>query len=44
MYAMGGAFALTLIMIFFRMPESAYAREALNIDTGNEKVGRDRVL
>lgn len=42
MYGMGGAFALTLIMIFFWMPESAYAREALNIDTGNEKVGRGR--
>lgn len=39
---MGGAFALTLIMVFFWMPESAYAREALNIDSGETKV-RDRL-
>lgn len=42
MYGMGGAFALAFIMVFFWMPESAYAREALNIDTGNEKVGSYR--
>lgn len=35
---MGGAFGLALILIFFWMPESAFARQALNIDTGNEKV------
>jgi hypothetical protein len=35
---MGGAFALALIMIFFWMPESAYMREALNIDTGDTNV------
>jgi hypothetical protein len=35
---MGGAFALALIMIFFWMPESAYNREALNIDTGDTNV------
>ncbi|KAJ5305840.1 hypothetical protein N7508_004855 [Penicillium antarcticum] len=39
LHAMGGAFGLALIMIFFWMPESAYAcRHALNIDTGNEAV------
>ncbi|KAF3400113.1 hypothetical protein F1880_008153 [Penicillium rolfsii] len=38
LHAMGGAFALALIMIFFWMPESAYNREALNIDTGNTNV------
>ncbi|KAL4960062.1 major facilitator superfamily domain-containing protein [Aspergillus stella-maris] len=33
---MGGAFALTLIMVFFWMPETAYdRRDALNIDTGH---------
>lgn len=35
---MGGAFALTFIMVFFWMPESAYMREALNIDTGDTNV------
>lgn len=38
LHAMGGAFGLALIMIFFWMPESAYAREALNIDTGDTNV------
>lgn len=35
---MGGAFALTLIMVFFWMPESAYSRQSLNIDTGEANV------
>lgn len=35
---MGGAFALAFILIFFWMPESAYMREALNIDTGDTNV------
>jgi hypothetical protein len=35
---MGGAFALALILVFFWMPESAYAREALNIDTADTNV------
>ncbi|KAJ6113376.1 major facilitator superfamily domain-containing protein [Penicillium sp. IBT 18751x] len=38
LYAMGGAFALALILVFFWMPESAYAREALNIDTADRTV------
>jgi hypothetical protein len=38
LHAMGGAFALTLIMVFFWMPESAYCRQALNIDTGEANV------
>ncbi|KAL5363877.1 major facilitator superfamily domain-containing protein [Aspergillus floccosus] len=39
LHGMGGAFALTLIMVFFWMPESAYARkDVLNIDTGDEAV------
>lgn len=34
---MGGAFALTLIMIFFWMPETAYVRTgATNLDTGSK--------
>ncbi|KAE8143115.1 major facilitator superfamily domain-containing protein [Aspergillus pseudotamarii] len=41
LHAMGGAFALTLIMVFFWMPESAYAREALNIDTGETNVAAE---
>lgn len=41
--AMGGAFALALILVFFWMPESAYAREALNIDTADTNVS-DLVL
>ncbi|KAL4883946.1 major facilitator superfamily domain-containing protein [Aspergillus karnatakaensis] len=37
LYGMGGAFALTLIMVFFWMPETAYARtDALSIDTGHD--------
>lgn len=36
---MGGAFALTLIMVFFWMPETAYVRtDALSIDTGFDLV------
>lgn len=35
---MGGAFALALILVFFWMPESAYTREALNIDTTDRNV------
>lgn len=38
LHGMGGAFALTLILVFFWMPESAYMREALNIDTGETNV------
>ncbi|KAJ5376928.1 cycloheximide resistance protein, partial [Penicillium cosmopolitanum] len=38
LHAMGGAFALTLIMVFFWMPESAYSRQSLNIDTGEANV------
>lgn len=38
LHGMGGAFALTLIMVFFWMPESAYTRKALNIDTGETTV------
>ncbi|KAL6239502.1 hypothetical protein BDW75DRAFT_236412 [Aspergillus navahoensis] len=35
LYGMGGAFALTLVMVFFWMPETAYVRtDALSIDTG----------
>lgn len=41
--AMGGAFALALILVFFWMPESAYTREALNIDTAVTNVS-DPVL
>ncbi|KAJ5946104.1 major facilitator superfamily domain-containing protein [Penicillium verhagenii] len=33
LYGMGGAFALAFILVFFWMPESAFKREALNIDT-----------
>ncbi|KAL5339595.1 major facilitator superfamily domain-containing protein [Aspergillus crustosus] len=37
LYGMGGAFALTLIMVFFWMPETAYTRtNALSIDTGHD--------
>ncbi|KAL4865809.1 hypothetical protein BDV12DRAFT_210910 [Aspergillus spectabilis] len=37
LYGMGGAFALTLIMVFFWMPETAYPRtDALSIDTGHD--------
>lgn len=36
---MGGAFALTLLMVFFWMPESAYVRkDVVNIDTGENSV------
>ncbi|KAL2007440.1 hypothetical protein VTN00DRAFT_8878 [Thermoascus crustaceus] len=39
LHSMGGAFALALIMVFFWMPESAYARHGtLNIDTGNQSI------
>ncbi|KAF9887954.1 hypothetical protein FE257_009476 [Aspergillus nanangensis] len=39
LHGMGGAFALTLLMVFFWMPESAYVRkDALNIDTGDAAV------
>lgn len=38
LHGMGGAFALALILVFFWMPESAYMREALNIDTGETNV------
>ncbi|KAJ5887744.1 major facilitator superfamily domain-containing protein [Penicillium taxi] len=38
MHSMGGAFTLMLILVFFFMPETAYKREALNIDTGEATV------
>ncbi|KAJ5110041.1 cycloheximide resistance protein [Penicillium argentinense] len=38
LHAMGGAFALMLVMVVFWMPESAYSRQALNIDTGEASV------
>lgn len=38
LYGMGGAFALAFILVFFWMPESAFKREALNIDTGENQV------
>jgi hypothetical protein len=39
-YAMGGAFGLALIMIFFWMPETAYVRTGVvNLDTGSNNVG-----
>ncbi|KAJ5663214.1 cycloheximide resistance protein [Penicillium longicatenatum] len=38
LYGMGGAFALAFILVFFWMPESAFKREALNIDTGESQV------
>ncbi|KAJ5249105.1 major facilitator superfamily domain-containing protein [Penicillium chermesinum] len=38
LYAMGGAFSVQLILIFLWMPESAFKREALNIDTGKTTV------
>ncbi|KAJ5600490.1 cycloheximide resistance protein [Penicillium hetheringtonii] len=41
LHGMGGAFALTLIMVFFWMPESAYTRKALNIDTGETTISVD---
>jgi len=38
-YAMGGAFGLALIMIFFWMPETAYVRTGVvNLDTGSNNV------
>lgn len=38
-YAMGGAFGLALIMIFFWMPETAYVRRGVvNLDTGSNNV------
>ena len=38
-YAMGGAFGLSLIMIFFWMPETAFVRRgAVNLDTGANNV------
>lgn len=37
--SMGGAFALTLLMVIFWMPETAYTRsDALSIDTGHDLV------
>lgn len=38
-YAMGGAFGVALIMIFFWMPETAYVRTGtVNLDTGSNSV------
>ena len=40
--AMGGAFGLALIMIFFWMPETAFVRTgAVNLDTGSNDVSVD---
>ncbi|OGM40832.1 cycloheximide resistance protein [Aspergillus bombycis] len=44
LHAMGGAFALALIMVFFWMPESAYVRETLSIDTGETNVAVEQKL
>ncbi|KAJ5706820.1 major facilitator superfamily domain-containing protein [Penicillium malachiteum] len=41
LYGMGGAFALTFILVFFWMPETAFKRDALNIDTGRDKINDD---
>jgi hypothetical protein len=42
MHAMGGAFVLMLIFVFFFMPESAFLRrDALNIDTSAHNVETD---
>ncbi|KAJ5698976.1 cycloheximide resistance protein [Penicillium macrosclerotiorum] len=38
LHAMGGAFGLSLIMVIFWMPESAYSRETFNIDTGDTNM------
>jgi hypothetical protein len=40
-YAMGGAFGVALIMIFFWMPETAFVRTGtVNLDTGSNNVSR----
>jgi hypothetical protein len=40
-YAMGGAFGVALIMIFFWMPETAFVRTgAVNLDTGSNNVSQ----
>ncbi|KAJ6014441.1 major facilitator superfamily domain-containing protein [Penicillium herquei] len=41
LYGMGGAFALTFILVFFWMPETAFKRDALNIDTGRDNIDVD---
>jgi hypothetical protein len=38
LHSMGGAFGVMLFLVFFFMPESAFHREALNIDTGDQAV------
>ncbi|KAG4421447.1 hypothetical protein IFR04_005397 [Cadophora malorum] len=44
-YAMGGAFGLALIMIFFWMPETAFVRHgAVNLDTGANNVMTELTL
>jgi len=41
-YAMGGAFGLSLILVFLWMPETAFARVgAVNLDIGSNDVGFD---
>jgi hypothetical protein len=36
---MGGAFAISLVLILFWMPETAYVRPgAVNLDTGSKDV------
>lgn len=44
-YAMGGAFGLTLILVFFWMPESAFVRTGtVNLDTGSNNVSTTRIV
>lgn len=44
-YAMGAAFGIALVMIFFWMPETAFIRTgALNLDTGSEDVSVQTAL
>lgn len=41
-YAMGGAFGLTLLLVFFWMPETAFVRVgAINLDIGSNNVSFD---
>ena len=41
-YAMGAAFGIAFIMIFFWMPETAYVRTGVvNLDTGANTVSRE---
>ena len=43
-YAMGGAFGLALIMIYFWMPETAFVRTGVvNLDTGSNDVSGELI-